>query len=62
MIGTTQETDSTKIPQEYTKHSKVFSKEQSQQLPKHTIWDHTIELLPGAPSMMPGCLLPLNQK
>jgi len=61
-IGTAQETDDTKILQEYAQHSKVFSKEQSQQLPKHTIWDHAIELLPGAPSTMPGCLLPLNQK
>jgi len=61
-IGTAQETDPTKIPKEYSKHSKVFSKEQSQRLPKHTIWDHAIELLPGAPSTMPGCLLPLNQK
>ncbi len=61
-IGTAQETDKTKIPQEYVKHSKVFSEEQSQQLPKHTIWEHAIELLPGAPSTMPGCLLPLNQK
>ena len=50
------------IPQEYAKHSKVFSEEQSQQLPKHTIWDHAIELLPGAPPTMPGQLLPLNQK
>ena len=57
-----QETDKTKIPLEYEKHSKVFSEEQSQCLPKHTIWDHTIELLPGAPSTMPGRLLPLNQK
>ncbi len=62
MIGTAQETDGTKILQEYTKHSKVFSEEQSQRLPKHTIWDHAIELLPGAPSTMPGHLLPLNQK
>src|SRR6266478_3031800 len=61
-IGTAQETDGIKIPQEYVKHSKVFSEEQSQQLPKHTIWEHAIELLPGAPSTMPGCLLPLNQK
>ncbi len=61
-IGTAQETNDAKIPQEYAKHSKVFSEEQSQQLPKHTIWDHAIELLPGAPSTMPGCLLPLNQK
>ncbi len=61
-IGTAQEIDKTKILQEYARHSKVFSEEQSQQLPKHTIWDHAIELLPGAPSTMPGRLLPLNQK
>jgi len=61
-IGTAHEVDKTKIPQEYAKHSKVFSKEKSQRLPKHTIWDHAIELLPGAPSMIPGRLLPLNQK
>ncbi len=29
-IGNAQETEQTKIPQEYTTHSKVFSKEQSQ--------------------------------
>jgi len=61
-IGNAQETDPTKIPQEYAKHSKVFSEEQSQRLPKHTIWDHAIELLLEAPFIMPGCLLPLNQK
>ncbi len=61
-IGTPQETSKVEIPSEYAKHSKVFSEEQSQRLPKHTIWDHAIELLPGAPSTMPGRLLPLNQK
>src|SRR6266446_4512488 len=61
-IGTAQEIDKTKIPPEYAQHSKVFSEEKSQRLPKHTIWDHAIELLPGAPSTMPGRLLPLNQK
>src|SRR6266403_110139 len=61
-IGTAQETNPTKIPQEYTRHNKVFSEEKLQRLPKHTIWDHAIELLPGAPSTMPGHLLPLNQK
>ena len=50
------------LPQEYIKHEKVFSEEKSQRLPKHTIWDHAIELLPGAPTTMPGRLLPLNQK
>ncbi len=61
-IGNAQETNPIKIPQEYAKHNKVFSEEQSQRLPKHTIWDHAIKLLPGAPSMIPGHLLPLNQK
>jgi len=43
-------------------NKKVFSEEKSQWLPKHTIWDHAIKLLPGAPTTMPGQLLPLNQK
>ncbi len=55
-------TTTTTLPHEYAKHEKVFSKEKSQWLPKHTIWDHAIELLPGAPTTMPGWLLPLNQK
>jgi hypothetical protein len=37
------------IPAEYQRHSKVFSEEASQRLPQHTIWDHAIELLDGAP-------------
>jgi reverse transcriptase-like protein len=49
------------VPAEFTRHRKVFSKEDSQRLLKHTIWDHTIELLPGAPSSLPGWLLPLKQ-
>ncbi len=50
------------IPKEYAKYKKVFSEEKSQWLSKHTIWDHAIELLLGAPTTMPGQLLPLNQK
>ena len=34
------------IPDEFKRHKKVFSEEQSQRLPKHTIWDHAIELSP----------------
>ena len=49
-----------RIPEEYQWHHKVFSKEQSQRLHSHSIWDHTIELLPGAPSSLLGWLLPLN--
>ena len=51
---------SPKIPKEYQSHHKVFSEEQSQWLPSHSIWDHAIELLPGAPNSLPGWLLPLN--
>ncbi len=49
------------IPSEYQQHKKVFSEEESQWLPHHTIWDHTIELLLGAPTSLPGWLLPLTQ-
>src|SRR6266576_5391608 len=50
------------IPPEYQRHKKVFDEESSQRLPRHTIWDHAIELLPNAPSTLPGRLLPLTQK
>ncbi len=42
------------IPAEYRRHQKVFSEEESQQLPHHTIWDHAVKLLPGAPTSLPG--------
>jgi Reverse transcriptase (RNA-dependent DNA polymerase) len=51
-----------KIPAEYRQHKKVFSEQESQRLLKHMVWDHTIELLPGAPNTLPGCLLPLTQE
>ena len=50
------------IPKEYARHEKVFSEEQSQRLPQHTIWDHAIELLPDAPATLPARLIPLHQK
>ena len=50
------------IPDEFKRHKKVFSEEQSQRLPKHTIWDHAIELSPDAPRTLPGRLLPLTQQ
>src|SRR5258708_16691548 len=49
------------IPSKYQRHKKVFSEEESQRLPRHTIWDHAIELLPGAPASLPGRLRPLTQ-
>jgi hypothetical protein len=50
-----------RILEEYQQHERVFSEEKSQQLPKHTIWDHAIELLPNAPDTLPAQLLPLNR-
>ena len=38
-----------KIPAKYHCHLSVFSKEASHQFPEPCIWDHTIELKPGAP-------------
>jgi hypothetical protein len=49
------------VPAEFARHRKVFSKEDSQRLPKHTVWDHAIELLPSAPNSLPRQLLPLKQ-
>jgi len=60
-IGETTVSDPS-IPQEYQRHSKIFSEAESQRLPGHSIWDHTIELLPNAPSTLPGRLLPLTQE
>ena len=58
---TTSSTPNPRVPAEYQCHGKVFSEEESQHLPQHTVWDHTIELLPGAPHTLPGRLLPLAQ-
>jgi hypothetical protein len=42
------------VPAKYEWHLKVFSKKELQWLLGHTIWDHTIKLLPGAPMTLPG--------
>ena len=55
--STTTEEPNTAIPKEYQRYSKVFSKAKSQRLPQSTIWDHAIELLPGASNTLPGRLL-----
>ena len=51
---TTPSTPNPRIPVEYQHHGKFFSEEESQHLPQHTVWDHAIELLPGAPHTLPG--------
>jgi len=35
------------IPPEFRQYGKVFSDEEAQQLPKHQLWDHKIDLIPG---------------
>ena len=50
-----------KIPAKYHCHLKVFSEEASQQFPEPHIWDHAIELKPGAPSSIPGKVYQLMQ-
>ena len=36
------------VPVQYRDFTKVFSEEESQQLPQHQPWDHAIDLEPGA--------------
>jgi len=50
-----------KIPIQYQQYSRVFSKEASHEFPPSCIWDHAIELKPGAPVSLPGKLIPLSQ-
>jgi len=50
-----------KIPEQYCQYSRVFSKEASHEFPPSCIWDHAIELKPGAPASLPGKLIPLSQ-
>ena len=43
-----------KIPAKYHCHLSVFSEEASHRFPEPCIWDHVIELKPGAPMLIPG--------
>src|SRR5487761_1306277 len=49
------------IPPQYSEFTKVFSEEASHNFPPSRIWDHAIELEPGAPSTLPGRLIRLCQ-
>jgi len=50
-----------KIPKQYRQYSRVFSEEASHEFPPSRLWDHAIELKPGAPALLPGKLIPLSQ-
>jgi hypothetical protein len=49
------------IPEEYRRHSHVFGEKQAQRFPGPRIWDHAIELKPGAPATIPGKIYALTQ-
>ena len=49
------------IPLQYQKHAKVFSEQRAQRFPEPRIWDHAIDLKPGAPSTLPGKVYSLTQ-
>ena len=50
-----------KIPAKYHCHLSVFSEEASHRFPEPHIWDHMIELKPGAPTLIPGKVYQLTQ-
>ena len=50
-----------KIPAKYHRHLLVFSEEASHRFLEPHIWDHAIELKPGALSSIPGKVYQLKQ-
>ena len=51
-----------KIPEEYKRHSKVFSKEESHRFPPSRPWDHAIELKEGAPEAINCKIIPMTME
>lgn len=49
------------IQAEYRRYMKVFSEEESHQLPEHKPWDYTIELKEGTPETIHACVFPMSQ-
>jgi len=51
MVSTTlakaEQPKNVEIPPEFRQYDKVFSDEEAQRLPKHQLWDHKIDLIPG---------------
>jgi len=60
-LDASSDADLSKVPRAFHRHAKVFSEQQSQRLPEHTVWDHAIKLLPGTPASLLGRLLCLLQ-
>jgi hypothetical protein len=61
VTGPKHASENPNIPPQYRTYSRVFSKEVSHKFPLSRPWDHAIELKPGAPTALPGKLIPLSQ-
>jgi RNase H-like domain found in reverse transcriptase/Reverse transcriptase (RNA-dependent DNA polymerase) len=48
------------VPPQYHQHAHVFSEFESQHLPEHKPWDHTIEFTPDAPATMHTKVYPMS--
>ena len=51
-----------KVQEEYQRHSKVFSEEESHQFPPSRPWDHAIELKEGAPEAINCKIIPMTRE
>ena len=51
-----------KVLEEYQRHSKVFSKEESHRFPPSRPWDHAIELKEGAPEAINCKIIPMTRE
>ena len=60
-VAAGQGTRTTTIPNEYKRHAKVFSEEESHRFPPPRPWDHEIALKPEAPDHIDCKVYPLNQ-
>jgi hypothetical protein len=49
------------IPVQYQQFTRMFSEDASHEFPPSRLWDHAIELKPGAPLTLSGCLIWLSQ-
>ena len=52
------------VPEQYRDYAKVFAEVDSQRLPDHRPWDHSIDLKPDAPEMIRSKVnpMPVNEQ
>ena len=56
-----KEDKKTEVPQEYREFNRLFSEEASQRFPPSRVWDHAIDLVPGAPEAIECKIYPMTQ-